>query len=230
MVTCSGAAVHESRSSGEIVYVIGDIDQHNVDELEQVLESVLLLGRPIQIDLTRCRYIGSIGLRTLLRAQRRAAGFSTVIHAGGVAARLLEIAKVEERLGVRHVPGTLRDTMGTQDERDSPFVIALDGEWDLSRGNELREQIERGLVHPRVIIDLTGVSYIDSYCVGMLVRARTQRVVKGYEPPRLVLTSGNVRRVLGIVSASSLWTMYETVEEALRDWQYPGNNSAAHPS
>lgn len=230
MSICTGAAVHQTGSSGEIVHVIGDVDQHNAGELENVLESVLLAGRPIEIDLTRCRYIGSAGLRTLLRAQRRAVRFTTFVTADGIAARLLEIAKVEERLGVRHVTRAQIGSVDAEDAREFAHVITLAGEWDLSRGNELRTCTERALAHPRVVIDLSETSYIDSYCVGMLVRMRTQRVTKGYEPSRLVLQAGNVRRVLGIIGAASLWTIYDTLEEALRDWKHFGNIPVAGPT
>lgn len=214
-------------ASEEIVYVIGDVDQDKAAELEDVLERMLVLSRPIVVDLTRCRYIGSAGLRTLLRTQRRAAQFTTLVTAQSVAARLLEIAKVEERLGVRHLTPVNAVSLHTDEERDFIRVITLEGEWDLSRGNELRRHIERAVAHPRVVLDLSRVSYVDSHCVGMLVRMRTQRVAKGYEPSRLVLPGGNVNKILGLLGAYTLWSVCDSLDQALADWKHPGNISVA---
>lgn len=224
MGICGGAAVHESALSAENIFVIGDVDEYNAREFQDLLESVLSIGRPITVDLTRCRYIGSVGLRALLDAQRRAVHFETLVIAESIAARLMEIAKVERRLGVRYVSRAYTGSISSEETtREYVRIITLDGEWDLSRGNELRRRTERALAHARVIIDLSNVSFIDSYCVGMLVRLRTQRVAKGYEPSRLVLPGGNVRRVLGIIGAHSLWTICDTLDEALRGWKVPGN-------
>ena len=228
MAICAGVAVHETTASSENIHVIGDIDEHNAAEFEDALQRVLALLRPITVDLTRCRYIGSVGLRVLLRTKRLApSSFTTLVNAESVAARLRAIAKVEEFLDVRRITRAYTGSIQTEDARERVRIITLDGEWDLSRGHELRRHIDRAVEHPRVIIDLTGVSYIDSHCIGMLVRMRTQRVAKGYEPSRLVLKTGNVRRVLGLVGVHTLWTMYESRDEALADWKRPGNISAA---
>ncbi|HET9097930.1 MAG TPA: STAS domain-containing protein [Candidatus Baltobacteraceae bacterium] len=229
MAISAGVAVHETTASSENIHVFGDVDEYNAAEFEDALQRVLALSRPITVDLTRCRYIGSVGLRALLRAKRLASsGFTTLVNAESVAARLLEIAKVEETLGVRRISRAHTGSIQTEDARGHVRIITLQGEWDLSRGHELRRHIDRTLEHPRAVIDLTAVSYIDSHCIGMLVRMRTQRVAKGYEPSRLVLKSGNVRRVLGLVGVHTLWTIYESLDEALADWKQPGNISAAN--
>jgi len=102
-----------------------------------------------------------------------------------------------------------------------PFALTIDlaGEWDLSRGNELRPHLQRAASHPRVVFDLTKVTYIDSNCIGMLMRMRTQRMAKGYPPARLVVTNVNLLRVLLVAAADVQWPVFETVDEALRDWK-----------
>lgn len=227
MAICAGAAVHESTAPSENIHVIGDVDEHNAAEFEDVLQRVLALARPITIDLTRCRYIGSLGLRALLRTKRLAPStLTTLVSADSLAARVLESANVEELLGVQRISRAYTGSIQTEDVRGHVRIVTLEGEWDLSRGDELRRHIDRAAGYPRVVIDMTGVSYIDSNCIGMLVRMRTQRVAKGYEPSRLVLKTGNVRRVLGVVCGHALWAMYESLDEALADWKYPGNTSA----
>lgn len=113
------------------------------------------------------------------------------------------------------------------DPREFVLVIALEGEWDVSRGHELRLRLAPAVAHPRVVLDMSGASFIDSYCAGMLVRMRTQRVAKGYEPARLVVCGANVRGVLALFGAHSLWRICDSLEDALQGWKSPGNIPAA---
>lgn len=103
MELCAGAAVHETTASGEIICVIGDVDQYNIAELEGALESALGNSRPIIVDLMSCRYIGSVGLGVLLRAGRKAANLTVLVRVDSVVARFMRLAQVEQRLRVRHV-------------------------------------------------------------------------------------------------------------------------------
>lgn len=113
------------------------------------------------------------------------------------------------------------------DPRESVHVIRLEGEWDVSRGYELRRRLGAAVTHPRVVIEFSNGSFIDSYCAGILVRMRTQRVAKGYEPERLVVRAANVRSVLGVMGAHSLWRICDSLDDALKGWKHPGNIPAA---
>lgn len=217
MIVHAGAIVHETTARGDSIHVFGDIDETSVRELEEVLERVVPRRRDVTVNLTHSRYIGSLGLRALLHARQQARnGFETLVEPGSAAARLIEIAKLENVLGLRGVMRTGGLIEVPQPDEDVR-IVSLEGEWDLSRGNELRRTLDRAVDHPHVILDMSNVTYIDSSCIGMLVRMRTQRVAKGYCPSRLVIASANVRRVLGLTGLHALWNMYETLDEALAD-------------
>lgn len=94
-------------------------------------------------------------------------------------------------------------------------VITLEGEWDLSRGEELRRRLERGADHSDLVLDFSRLTYLDSTCIGMLMRLRTQRVAKGWRPGRAVLPNGPVLRVLQICNFEELWTICGSLDEAL---------------
>lgn len=210
MAMCAGAVVHEATAWGDSVHVFGDVDEANAAEFEDVLQHVVRLSRPLTINLTRCRGIGSLGMRALLRARQYARSeFVTLVDRDSGAARTLEISKMERLLGVRKVE--------TSSAGDELLIVALDGEWDLSRGEELRRHIERALAQPRVVFDMSDVRYIDSHCLGMLGRMHTQRVAKGYRPAQIVLANSNVRKVLGITGLDSILNVYETLNDALAD-------------
>lgn len=220
MALLAGAVVHEPTARGEVVHVVGDVDRHNVCELEEVLDRVLHLYRDVIIDLTQCRYIGSLGVRLLLRARQRCGGtFETLVRPASSTARQLSRARVDELLGVRYAPRVYSgDVSGSAGEHEV-HVITLEGEWDLSRGHELRERLETAVAYPRLVIDMSNVRYMDQHCVGMLVRARTQRVAKGFPSARLVLAEGSVRRVLGVAGFHSLWILCGTLDEAIASTQ-----------
>lgn len=217
MLLQTGAVVRESTASGDVIHVFGDLDRDGVAELDEVLQRVICLDNDVTIDLTRCRYIGSLGIRALLRARQDTRGaFATLVDRASAAARLLHIAKVQDMLGVTYAAEVHSGELHSRpDDEERIHIIRLDGEWDLSRGNELREHLEAAVTHPRVVIDMSKVRYMDQYCVGMLLRARTQRVARGYPQAHVVLANGNVRRVLGVARFHELWNMCETLDEAL---------------
>ena len=61
-----------------------------------------------------------------------------------------------------------------------PGVLALEGEIDLHESPHVKEKLEPLLAHklPRIVVDLTGVSYIDSSGLALFIEA-LQRV-QGY--------------------------------------------------
>lgn len=214
MAMCAAAFIHEDTQKEQYVHVIGDVDERNVAELDDLLDRVLPLGAPLTIDLTQCRSIAQTAVGTLVRARDNTRSpFTTVVHGGSTPARVLKVARLEERLGVCRVVQSRKTTLAGQNVR----VVALSGEWDISRGVELRAHLDRAVEHALVVLDMSGVTYIDSNCVGMLVRMRTQRVAKGYAPAGIVLKNADVRRVIRTLAFDELWNTYETLDEALED-------------
>jgi len=93
--------------------------------------------------------------------------------------------------------------------------VALSGDIDLSRSpvmrHELLQHAERG--HPRLVVDLSGVSYMDSSGVATLVEAlQAQRKHGG----RMVLCGlqDRVRSIFEIARLDMVFTIVETREEA----------------
>lgn len=220
MVSQAGAVVCEDTACGDVIHVVGDLDRSIVPQLDDLLQRAVAAARDVTIDLTRCRYIGSLGVRVLLRARERACGrFATLVDPASAAARLLNIAKVQELLGIRYARKVHSRELHAREPEAHVRVITLEGEWDLSRGNELRERLQAAVTHPRIILDMTSVRYMDQFCVGMLLRARTQRVAKGYPQAQVVISNANIRRILGMSGFHSLWTLCETLDEAFASAQ-----------
>lgn len=99
----------------------------------------------------------------------------------------------------------------------SPLIVHLrDAEWDISSKDALRDVLAPALEHPSVILDMTAVTFIDSTCLGELVRMyKTRTKEHGFEPARLAIASPRVRHLFGIVEFDRLWPIFETLEEAI---------------
>jgi anti-anti-sigma factor len=86
-------------------------------------------------------------------------------------------------------------------------VVTLSGELDLYRAPAVRASLE-GIDGP-VVIDLSGVSYIDSSLLNELARLR-RRVGE----VALVVTSPQVRRIIDIVGFDRAFRVVERREDA----------------
>ena len=105
---------------------------------------------------------------------------------------------------------------GMADSRSSshPLVITLDGEWDLARAEELEKTLEPAYDQPLVILDMTNTTYADSTCLGRLIKMRSHRREKEFEPAFIVLPSPQLRKLFDLVGFDKIWPLFDTLEEA----------------
>ena len=99
---------------------------------------------------------------------------------------------------------------------DEVAVVEASGELDFYTGSEfnacLASAVESGA--PRVVVDLTQVTFIDSSALGMLVGIARQSAEHSTEL-MIVCPPGNVARVIAITGLNRVFAMYATREEAL---------------
>ena len=97
-------------------------------------------------------------------------------------------------------------------------VVEVSGELDLSTGPALEQQlvtlIDDGVTD--IVLDLSGVSFIDSSGLGVLVVALKRLRFRG-GALRLAGCQPPVRTVLDITALSRIFFMYPTVDAALAD-------------
>jgi anti-sigma B factor antagonist len=99
-------------------------------------------------------------------------------------------------------------------ERGGHAVVGLRGELDLSDAADLMVALA-GVVacHPEVIVDLTGLEFIDCSGLWALTRAREQATLAGgglllAAPQQLVL------RVLALTGLAEVFSVHASVEQA----------------
>jgi len=94
-------------------------------------------------------------------------------------------------------------------------VVAFSGEIDLESSPSAREILLKCFENAsNVIVDLSGVTYIDSSGVASLVEA-LQAAKKNGSRFALASTSEPTRRVLELARLDRVFTMYDSVEEGI---------------
>lgn len=102
--------------------------------------------------------------------------------------------------------------------RDGVAVVAVSGEVDLANSERLRDccrsAIEAG--GPRLVVDVSGVTFMDSSALGALVRV-SKRVRADDGWLRVVVGDNTlVRKLLAITGLTSHLGAHPTVADALR--------------
>ena len=115
----------------------------------------------------------------------------------------------DEAGGLRE--GPVRDVS----ERNGSVVVELAGELDLYNAEELRSALHDAAAREpsRLVIDLTGVEFIDSTALGVLVEARRRLANR-----RAFLLAGagrDVRRTLEVSGLDRHFGIHDSVDAAL---------------
>jgi anti-anti-sigma factor len=88
--------------------------------------------------------------------------------------------------------------------------VVLDGELDLSRKGELTAALPDPKSLKHVVINLTRVTYIDSFMLGALVQFRTNFVAAGGDPSNLILVlphDGDLPRTFELTGLDKLFSI-----------------------
>ena len=102
-------------------------------------------------------------------------------------------------------------------EQDDRLIVALDGDVDLNRAPEIRrlllDCVARGL---DVLVDLSGVTYIDSSGIASLVEA-LQEAGKNGTGLGLVAVSDDARKVFELARLDKVFAIHSDLDTALAD-------------
>ena len=95
-------------------------------------------------------------------------------------------------------------------------VVHLAGEVDIFTTGKLREQLGQLIAqrHTDIVVDLTGVTFIDSTGLGVLVAARKTALVLGGRV-ELVTADAGLLRLLRITALARMFVVHRSMAEAL---------------
>lgn len=98
-----------------------------------------------------------------------------------------------------------------------PLVIRLkDAEWDLAARQKLQFLLAAGTDRPRVVIDMSAVTFMDATCLGKIAGMQADRFRNGgLSPASLIVAYPHVRRLLALVGFDKVWPVFRTLDEAL---------------
>ena len=100
--------------------------------------------------------------------------------------------------------------------RDGSTVVTARGEVDVATAPALRDGLEEALDRDigAVVVDLTGVTFIDSTGLGVLIGAR-RRCVEAERELRVVVAEPRILKVFEITGLAELFAIHPTLEPAL---------------
>ena len=100
-------------------------------------------------------------------------------------------------------------------EKQDASIVAFNGEIDLESSPAARKTLLKCFDNAaNVVVDLSGVTYIDSSGVASLVEA-LQAAKKNGSQLTLAAVSEPTRRVLELARLDKVFTIYSSVDEAL---------------
>ena len=117
--------------------------------------------------------------------------------------------------GTDETAGLREDPIAGVDRQDGTTVVSLAGELDLYNANTVRDTLLECCAESpeRLIVDLSGVKFIDSTALGVLIEARTRMANRrGF----LLAAPGlETRRALEISGLDKHFNVHESLDDAL---------------
>ena len=100
---------------------------------------------------------------------------------------------------------------------DSVRVLCVRGELDISNATELRGAIDSALSDgvTAVVVDLSELEHMDSSALAALVWAHKRLDEAGGGPLAVAVGQGHLQAALGLKGLHAVFTLAETVDEAL---------------
>src|SRR4029453_8694710 len=102
------------------------------------------------------------------------------------------------------------------EQRGDMVVVSVAGELDMATAPQLQDQIsdllEKG--RSRLVFDLAGLSFCDSTCLSVFVRAKNRTGDAG-GVVRLAAPQGGVLRILEVSGLVEVLRTYSTVDDAV---------------
>ena len=113
------------------------------------------------------------------------------------------------------VSGGRKSAVAGTDRRDGAVIVSLAGELDLYNAEEVRRALLDSLTDSPelLVVDLKGVTFIDSTALGVLIEARSR--MNDRSGFRLAAPGLDVRRALEVSGLDRHFAVHDTVADAV---------------
>jgi anti-anti-sigma factor len=92
-------------------------------------------------------------------------------------------------------------------------IMVFSGEYDLAARDQLRAALDSISAAPRIALDLSDVSYIDSTIIHELLRLHNARAAHELERETIIVRTANLLKVFGVLSLASVFRIVESLDE-----------------
>lgn len=96
------------------------------------------------------------------------------------------------------------------------IVMIFFGEYDLAVRDQLRADLARLADAPKVVLDLSEVTYLDAGTIAEFVRLHNVREAKHLERETIVLKKPYWLKIFGLLHLREAFRITETLEDAIR--------------
>jgi anti-anti-sigma factor len=94
-------------------------------------------------------------------------------------------------------------------------VMVFAGEYDLTSKEQLRTTLARLSTMPRVVLDFSDVTYLDSTVITELIRMRKLRAASGFERETIVFQHPPLKRLFDILDMGKVFRLVGTLDDAV---------------
>jgi anti-anti-sigma factor len=102
-------------------------------------------------------------------------------------------------------------------------VMIFNGEYDIATAESLRADLNRVRDIPRVVLDFSDVTYVDSKAIHELIDFRNYRAEKGLEREAIVFQSPALRRIFSILNLQHIFHCVSNLSDVV-----PSDNTPSH--
>jgi anti-anti-sigma regulatory factor len=97
-------------------------------------------------------------------------------------------------------------------------LLVFSGGYDVTCKQQWCEELASLCSEPNVIIDFSGVTYLDATCVTEVLRMHARRNAKGFDREVVILGQPTVRRLFDMHKMHDVVRVVESLDDAM-EWQ-----------
>ncbi|MGA8325141.1 MAG: STAS domain-containing protein [Candidatus Cybelea sp.] len=94
-------------------------------------------------------------------------------------------------------------------------VMVFSGEYDLASKDQVRSAFDAVLDAPRLALDFSDVTYIDSTIIHELIRVHNARAAADLERETVVMRNSSLLRLFEILHLRSVFRVVDSLDEAI---------------
>lgn len=211
-----------------VVTLPAEMDMANAARVDADLQAAFASAVTVVADMTATTFCDAMGIRALVRAQKRAAACDAEFRVVVPSARILRLLGLLDLDHLLEIYPSLQEALVIEPAAN-PVVVQFPAQLDVSNADEvagqLRAAIAPGPGDSTVVADLTATALRDSSGVDVILRARDWATADQVEL-RLAVPPGPTLAALKLAGLDELVPIYQALDEALAGGPAPEAGAA----